>query len=68
MAFVIEYACIFIVFASWTIGKHLDIPAGAAVRFEPGDVKQVQLVEYAGNRRIKSKAKLASKKWKCEPI
>jgi urease beta subunit len=22
-------------------GKHLDIPAGAAVRFEPGDVKQV---------------------------
>lgn len=33
-------------------GKHLDIPAGAAVRFEPGDVKQVQLVEYAGNRRI----------------
>lgn len=33
-------------------GKHLDIPAGAAVRFEPGDVKQVQLVEYSGNRRI----------------
>ncbi len=29
-------------------GKHLDIPAGAAVRFEPGDKKEVQLVEYAG--------------------
>ena len=33
-------------------GKHLDIPAGAAVRFEPGDEKEVQLVEYAGNRKI----------------
>ncbi|RIN50319.1 urease subunit beta [Staphylococcus simulans] len=32
--------------------KHLDIPAGAAVRFEPGDEKKVQLVEYNGNRRI----------------
>lgn len=30
-------------------GKHLDIPAGAAVRFEPGDKKEVQLVEYAAN-------------------
>lgn len=33
-------------------GKHLDIPAGAAVRFEPGDKKEVQLVEYAGKRKI----------------
>lgn len=33
-------------------GKHLDIPAGAAVRFEPGDEKKVQLVEYNGKRRI----------------
>ena len=33
-------------------GKHLDIPAGAAVRFEPGDEKDIQLVEYGGNRRI----------------
>lgn len=33
-------------------GKHLDIPAGAAVRFEPGDEKEVQLVEYAGHRKI----------------
>ena len=30
----------------------LDIPAGAAVRFEPGDEKEVQLVEYAGHRKI----------------
>src|SRR4051794_30304381 len=29
-------------------GKRLDIPAGAAVRFEPGDTKLVHLVEIAG--------------------
>ena len=33
-------------------GKRLDIPAGAAVRFEPGDEKEVQLVEFSGKRRI----------------
>ncbi|MCG3402327.1 urease subunit beta [Staphylococcus massiliensis] len=33
-------------------GKHLDIPAGAAVRFEPGDEKDIQLIEYSGNRKI----------------
>lgn len=33
-------------------GKRLDIPAGAAVRFEPGDEKEVQLVEYSGKRKI----------------
>ncbi|UIJ69619.1 urease subunit beta (plasmid) [Bacillus cereus] len=34
------------------LGKRLNIPAGAAVRFEPGDKKEVQLVDYAGERRI----------------
>jgi urease subunit gamma/beta len=29
-------------------GKRLDIPAGTAVRFEPGERKTVQLVPYAG--------------------
>jgi urease gamma subunit/urease beta subunit len=33
-------------------GKRLDIPAGAAVRFEPGESKTVSLVEIAGNRII----------------
>lgn len=33
-------------------GKRLDIPAGAAVRFEPGDEKDVQLIEYSGKREI----------------
>ena len=33
-------------------GHRLDIPAGTAVRFEPGDEKQVILVPFAGKRRI----------------
>ncbi|MGW2196803.1 urease subunit beta [Streptosporangium sp. NPDC001682] len=33
-------------------GKRLDIPAGTAVRFEPGDTKEVKLVEYGGGLRI----------------
>lgn len=31
--------------------KHLDIPVRAAVRSEPRDRKEVQLVEYAGERK-----------------
>jgi urease subunit beta len=33
-------------------GHRLDIPAGTAVRFEPGDEREVTLVPYAGKRRI----------------
>jgi urease subunit beta len=33
-------------------GRRLDIPAGTAVRFEPGDEKRVRLVEVAGARRL----------------
>ncbi|HEY2420589.1 MAG TPA: urease subunit beta [Neobacillus sp.] len=33
-------------------GKRLNIPAGAAVRFEPGDDKEVELVCYAGKREV----------------
>ena len=32
-------------------GKRLDIPAGTAVRFEPGESKTVQLVNFAGEAR-----------------
>jgi len=35
-----------------TRGQRLDIPAGTAVRFEPGDSREVQLVPFAGQRRI----------------
>ena len=33
-------------------GLRLDIPAGAAIRFEPGDSREVQLVPFAGARRV----------------
>lgn len=33
-------------------GMRLDVPAGTAVRFEPGDEKMVRLVELGGGRRI----------------
>jgi urease subunit beta len=33
-------------------GMRLNIPAGTAVRFEPGDEKRVTLVELAGARRV----------------
>lgn len=35
-----------------TYGKRLDVPAGAAVRFEPGDEKMVLLIEFAGSREV----------------
>jgi urease subunit beta len=34
------------------LGFRLDIPAGTAVRFEPGQTRTVQLVAYAGSRTI----------------
>jgi len=33
-------------------GYRLDIPAGTAVRFEPGQTREVRLVPFAGNRRV----------------
>ncbi|HET9659073.1 MAG TPA: urease subunit beta [Thermomicrobiales bacterium] len=33
------------------MGMHLNIPAGTSVRFEPGQERSVELVEYAGDRR-----------------
>ena len=33
-------------------GMRLDIPAGTAVRFEPGQRREVSLVPYAGERRV----------------
>ena len=33
-------------------GCRLDIPAGTAVRFEPGQSREIQLVAYAGARRV----------------
>jgi len=33
-------------------GMHLDIPAGTAVRFEPGELREVQLVQFGGTGDI----------------
>lgn len=33
-------------------GKHLNIPATTAIRFEPGEEKEVELVNYGGKRRV----------------
>jgi urease subunit beta len=33
-------------------GQHLDIPASTALRFEPGDEREVKLVPYAGKRGV----------------
>ncbi len=33
-------------------GRRLDIPAGSAVRFEPGQSREVSLVAYAGHRIV----------------
>ena len=33
-------------------GMRLDIPSGTAVRFEPGQSKDVQLIPITGNRKI----------------
>jgi len=33
-------------------GMRLDIPAGTAVRFEPGQRREVRLIPYGGLRRV----------------
>jgi len=33
-------------------GRRLDIPAGTAARFEPGDSRTVRLIELAGRREV----------------
>lgn len=33
-------------------GMHLDIASGTSVRFEPGEEKEVNLVEFGGSQRV----------------
>ncbi|MEH2436447.1 MAG: urease subunit beta [Nostoc sp.] len=35
-----------------TRGMRLDIPAGTAVRFEPGDEKEITLISLVGTRQV----------------
>ena len=37
---------------SVTRGFRLNIASGTAVRFEPGQIREVELVSYAGKRRV----------------
>jgi urease subunit beta len=37
---------------SAALGYRLNIPAGTAIRFEPGDTREVPLVAFAGSREI----------------
>lgn len=48
-------------------GYHLNITAGTSVRFEPGETKQIELVEYGGKKIVYGfsglvNGRLASKK------
>lgn len=35
-----------------TLGMRLDVPSGQSIRFEPGDERDVDLVEFGGARRV----------------
>lgn len=34
------------------LGRRLDIPAGTAIRFEPGQTREVTLVPFVGRRHV----------------
>ncbi|MEE1928788.1 urease subunit beta [Streptomyces sp. TRM 70351] len=34
------------------LGMRLNVPAGQAIRFEPGDERDVELVDFGGTRRV----------------
>src|SRR5262245_56094168 len=34
------------------LGMRLNVPAGASIRFEPGDEREVELVEFGGMKRV----------------
>ena len=35
-----------------TRGCRLNIPAGTAIRFEPGQTRKVELIEYMGDKKV----------------
>jgi urease subunit beta len=35
-----------------SFGMRLNIPAGTAVRFEPGEEKEIELVAFGGNKKL----------------
>ena len=35
-----------------SLGKRLDIPSGTAIRFEPCQIKEVDIIDYNGKREV----------------
>lgn len=48
------------------IGMHLDIPAGTAVRFEPGEAKEVIITEFGGTGELVGLNSLMEGSWRSE--
>lgn len=49
-----------------SFGTHLDIPAGTAVRFAPGEVKEVVLTEFGGSGELLGLNGLTEGNWRNE--
>jgi urease subunit gamma/beta len=49
-------------------GTHLDIPAGTAVRFAPGEAKEVVLAEFGGTGELVGLNSLTGGSWRSEEI
>lgn len=51
-----------------SFGMHLDIPAGTAVRFAPGESKEVVLVEFGGTGELLGLNGLTEGSWRSDSI
>jgi urease subunit gamma/beta len=49
-----------------SFGMHLDVPAGTAVRFEPGESKEVTLTEFGGTGELLGLNNLTDGSWRNE--
>jgi urease subunit gamma/beta len=49
-----------------SFGMHLDIPAGTAVRFEPGETREVALTEFGGSGELIGLNNLTESNWRSE--
>ena len=47
-------------------GMHLDIPAGTAVRFEPGETKEIILTEFGGTGELLGLNNLTNGSWRSD--
>ena len=49
-----------------SFGMHIDIPSGTAVRFEPGESKEVVLAEFGGTGELIGLNNLTNGTWRSE--